>query len=80
MKRPNFRFIKQLLQLKRAREAADPIQELQEIQIRLAKNMGRLDEIRKEIEAAIHEAHQTGLVAGRLQTWIYDRRNRELLK
>lgn len=77
MKRPDFKFIKRLLALKRAHEADDPIASLQEIQRRLAMNMGRLDQIRQEIELAIHEAHQTGLVAGRLQEWLYTRRNEE---
>ena len=78
MKRPNLKFIKSLLRIERAREADDPIVSLQEVQVRLAKHMGRLDEIRKEIELAITEAHQTGLVAQRLQAWLYERRAHEV--
>lgn len=75
MKRPDFKFIKRLLALKRAHEADDPVASLQEVQVRLARNMGRLNEIRQEIEMAIREAHEIGLVAGRLQEWINERRN-----
>ncbi len=70
MKRPNFRFLKRLLQIERAREAADPAEELLEIRRRLAANILRLSAVRDQLAEIALESHQIGLVAERLQTWI----------
>lgn len=75
MKRFNFQVLRHFLQLRRARDAADPVSELQEIQRRLAANILRLAEIRKAADEAAVEAHQAGLVAQRLQQWILTRRS-----
>ena len=73
IKRPDLRFIKRLLRIEQAREAADPVEELMEIQRRLAANVLRVSTVRDQLEEIALESHRIGLIAQRLQSWLYER-------